>query len=141
MEEILSRSLSQRRLNLALIGALAALAVALAACGLYSLVAYTVAQRTHEIGVRMALGADRRDILGLVFRQGFRLVALGVALGLAGASAATRALRSMLLGVSPTDPVTFVAIPLLLALVALLACWFPARRAARVDPLLALKHE
>ena len=141
MEEILSRSLSQRRLNLALIGALAALAVALAACGLYSLVAYTVAQRTHEIGVRMALGADRRDILGLVFRQGFRLVALGVALGLAGASAATRALRSMLLGVSPTDPVTFVAIPLLLALVALLACWFPARRAARIDPLLALKHE
>jgi putative ABC transport system permease protein len=117
------------------------LAVALAACGLYSLIAYTVAQRTHEIGVRMALGARRRDILWLVFRQGFRLVALGVALGLAGASAATRALRSMLFGVSPTDPVTFVAITLMLALVASFACWFPARRAARVDPLLALKHE
>ena len=141
MEEILSRSLSQRRLNLALIGSLAALALALAACGLYSLIAYTVAQRTHEIGVRLALGAQRRDILWLALRQGAWLVAVGVALGLAGAGAATRALRGMLFGVSPTDPVTFVAIPLLLASVALLACWFPARRASRINPLRALRRE
>jgi putative ABC transport system permease protein len=141
MEEILSRSLMQRRLNLAIIGFLAALAVVLAAFGLYSLIAYTVAQRTHEFGVRLALGAQRRDILRLVLWQGFKLVAFGVALGLAGATAATRALRSMLFGVSPTDPLTFVATTLLLALVALLACWFPARRSARVDPLVALRQE
>jgi putative ABC transport system permease protein len=128
-------------LNLALIGALAALAVALAAGGLYSLIAYTVAQRTHEIGIRLALGAERRDILWLVLRQGLRLAAVGIALGLAGAVVATRALRSLLFGVSPTDPLTFVAIPLLLALVALLACWFPARRATKVDPLVALRVE
>jgi putative ABC transport system permease protein len=141
MEEILSRSLMQRRLNLAIIGSLAALAVVLAAFGLYSLIAYTVAQRKHEIGVRLALGAQRRDILRLVLWQGFKLVAVGVALGWAGATAATRALRSMLFGVSPTDPLTFVATTLLLALVALLACWFPARRSARVDPLEALRQE
>jgi predicted permease len=141
MRQILSRSLAPRRLNLALIGALAALAVALAAGGLYSLIAYTVAQRTHEIGIRLALGAERGDILWLVLWQGFRLAAIGIALGLAGAVAATRALRSLLFGVSPTDPLTFVAAPLLLALVALLACWFPARRATRVAPLVALRVE
>jgi putative ABC transport system permease protein len=141
MEEIISRSLSQRRLNLALIGLLAALAVALAAFGLYSLIAYTLAQRTQEIGIRMALGAERRDILRLALGQGLKLAALGIAMGLAGAIAATRALCSLLFGVSPTDPVTFVATPLLLALVALLACWFPARRAAEVDPLVALRHK
>jgi putative ABC transport system permease protein len=139
MEQILSRSLAQSRLNLALIGSLAVLAVALAAGGLYSLIAYAVAQRTHEIGIRLALGAQRRDILRLTLRQGFTLVALGIVLGLAGAIAATRALRSLLFGVSPTDPATFVSIPLLLALVALLACWFPARRAMKVDPLVALR--
>jgi predicted permease len=141
MEQILSRSLAQRRLNLALIGSLAVLAVALAAGGLYSLITYTVAQRTHEIGIRLALGAQRRDILRLALRQGFTLAALGIALGLAGGIAATRALRSLLFGVSPTDPVTFASIPLLLALVALLACWFPARRAMKVDPLVALRCE
>jgi putative ABC transport system permease protein len=141
MEQIISRSLAQRRLNLALIGALAALAVVLAAFGLYSLIAYTVAQRTHEIGIRLALGAQRQDILRLVLRQGFKLTAIGIALGLAGASAATQALRSLLYGISPTDPLIFVAVPLLLALVALLACFVPARRATRVDPLLALRCE
>jgi predicted permease len=139
MEQILSRSLAQRRLNLALIGSLAVLAVALAASGLYSLIAYTVSQRTHEFSIRAALGAQRRDILWLVFRQGFKLTALGIALGLAGAIAATHALRSLLFGISPTDPVTFLSTPLLLALVALLACWFPARRATKVDPLVALR--
>jgi predicted permease len=141
MEEILWRSLSHRRLNLALIGTLAALAVALAACGLYSLIAYTVAQRRHEIGVRLALGAQSRDILWLVLRQGFKLVAVGVALGLAGASAATGALRSLLFGIGPTDLVTFIATTLLLATVALLACYLPARKATKVDPLTALRHE
>jgi putative ABC transport system permease protein len=133
--------LAQRRLNSTLIGSLAALAVLLAAGGLYSLIAYNMAQRTQEIGIRLALGAERRDILRLVLLQGFKLAAFGIALGLAGATAATRALRSLLFGVSPTDPLTFVAIPLLLALVALLACWFPARRATKVDPLVALRSE
>jgi putative ABC transport system permease protein len=141
MTQILSRSLAQRRLNSTLIGSLAALAVLLAAGGLYSLIAYNVAQRTQEIGIRLALGAERRDILRLVLLQGFKLAAFGIALGLAGAVAATRALRSLLFGVSPTDPLTFVAIPLLLALVALLACWFPARRATKVDPLVAIRSE
>jgi putative ABC transport system permease protein len=141
MRQILSRSLAPRRLNLALVGALAALAVGLAAGGLYSLIAYTVAQRRREIGIRLALGAERRDILWLALRQGFRLAALGIALGLAGAVVTTRALRSLLFGVSPTDPLTFVAIPFLLALVALLACYLPARRAAKVDPMIALRHE
>jgi putative ABC transport system permease protein len=141
MEQIISRSLAQRRLNLALIGALAALAVVLAAFGLYSLIAYTVAQRTHEIGIRLALGAERRNILQLVLKQGFKLAAIGIALGLVGACAATQALRSLLYGISPTDPVTFVAVPFLLALIALLACWLPARRATRVNPVEALRAE
>ena len=141
MEEIVSRSLSQKRLNLALVGSFAALAVGMVVFGLYSLIAYTVAQRRHEIGIRMALGAQRREILILVLRQGLTLAAIGIALGLAGASAATRALRSLLFGISTTDPLTFVAIPLLLVLIALLACWFPARHATKVDPMEALRYE
>jgi putative ABC transport system permease protein len=141
MEEIVSRSLSQKRLNLALVGSFAALAVGMVVFGLYSLIAYTVAQRRHEIGIRMALGAQRREILILVLRQGLTLAAIGIALGLAGASAATRALRSLLFGISTTDPLTFLAIPLLLVLIALLACWFPARHATKVDPMEALRYE
>jgi len=141
MEEILSSSLSQRRLNLALIGSLAALAVVLAAFGLYSLIAYTVAQRTHEIGIRLALGAQRQDILRLVLRQGMTLAALGIGLGLVGAIASTRALHSLLFGISPTDPVTFAAITLLLGAVTLVACYLPAWRATKVNPLVALRHE
>jgi putative ABC transport system permease protein len=101
----------------------------------------SVTERTHEFGIRLALGAQRRDILRLVLRQGITLAALGIALGLIGASAATRVLQSLLFGIGLTDPVTFVAIPLLLALVALLACWFPARRATKVDPMVALRYE
>jgi putative ABC transport system permease protein len=141
MEQVISISLTQKRLNLLIIGFLAALAVGLAAFGLYSVLAYTVAQRTHEIGVRMALGAERRDILRLMLRQGVTLVAPGLALGLLGAGVATRALRSMLFGVGPTDPLTFTAITLLVATVALLACYLPARRATKVDPLGALRRE
>jgi putative ABC transport system permease protein len=141
MEQVISASLTQRRLNLMILGFLATLAVGLAVIGLYGVLAYTVAQRTHEIGIRMALGAERRDILRLMLRQGVLLVALGLALGLLGASAATRALRSMLFGVGPIDLLTFGAITLLLATVALLACYLPARKATKVDPLTALRHE
>jgi putative ABC transport system permease protein len=141
MEEILTQSLSQRRVNLVLIGTLASLAVGLAAFGLYSLIAYTVALSTHEIGIRLALGAQRRDILSLVLRKGFVLTAVGLALGLGGAMASTRALRSLLFGISPTDPVTFAAITLLLGTVSILACYLPARRAARLDAMVALRRE
>jgi putative ABC transport system permease protein len=141
MEQIISRSLSQRRLNLMLIGSLAALAVGLAAFGLYSVLAYTVAQRTHEIGIRLALGAQRLDILRLVLRQGLTLGAIGIGLGLAGAIASTRALRNLLYGVEPTDPLTFGAVALLLMGIALVSCWVPAWRATKVDPLVTLKYE
>jgi len=141
MEQVISASLTQRRLNLMILGSLAVLAVGLAAFGLYGVLAYAVAQRTQEIGIRMALGAERRDILRLMLRQGLTLIAPGIALGLLGASAATRALRSMLFGVGPTDPFTFIAITLLVAVVALLACYLPARRATKVDPLIALRHD
>ena len=141
MEQVVSHSLRQKRLNLTIIGSLAGMAVGLAAFGLYSLIAYTVAQRIQEIGIRLALGAQRRDILKLVLRHGLMLSATGIILGLAGGFAATRALRSLLFGVSPTDPVTFAVITLLLGMVTMLACYLPARRAMKVDPMVALRYE
>jgi len=117
------------------------LALVLATMGLYSVMTYAVSQRTREIGLRMALGAQVRDVLRLIVSQGMRMVMIGLALGLVGAFALTRVLGSLLLGVGTTDPLTFVGVPILLIAIGLLACWIPARRATKVDPLVALRHE
>jgi putative ABC transport system permease protein len=113
----------------------------LAVLGLYGVLAYSVARRTHEIGIRMALGAQTADVLRLVMGQGLRLVAAGTVLGLAAALATGRILRAYLFGVSSTDPGTLMAVALLLAAVSLLACWLPARKAAKVEPMAALRYE
>jgi predicted permease len=139
--EIVEDTTAQRRLAVFLMGAFAALALLLAAVGLYGVISYSVAQRTHEIGVRMALGAHRQDILLLILRHGLGLTLVGLALGVGGALYLSRFLESQLFEVQARDPATFLAIPLVLAAVALLASWIPARRAAKVDPMVALRYE
>jgi putative ABC transport system permease protein len=141
LEQLLRRSLAARKFSMLLLALFAALALALAVIGLYSVLAYAVTQRTREIGIRLALGAQASDVLKLVVQQGMALTLMGVALGLVASFGLTRLLKTLLFGVSATDPVTYVAIVLLLAGVALLACFVPARRATRVDPLVALRSE
>ncbi|HEV2420574.1 MAG TPA: ABC transporter permease [Candidatus Acidoferrales bacterium] len=141
LRTIVSQSLTAPRSTMSLFAIFAVLALALGAVGIYGVVSYSVAQRTSEIGVRMALGAQRRDVMQLVMRYGVLLALVGVAVGLAGAFAATRAMASLLYGVTATDPLTFLAIALLLTAVTLAACYIPARRAMKVDPIIALRHE
>jgi predicted permease len=141
MEAIVAQSLTRDRFSALILGAFGCLALILAAVGIYGVIAYSVAQRTNEIGVRMALGAQGADVLWLVLRQGLRLVIIGIGIGLLISVATTRVLAAVLFGISPTDPLIFGTITLLLVLVALLACWIPARRATKVDPLVALRAE
>jgi putative ABC transport system permease protein len=141
MDTLISRSVAADRFSMWLLGLLASLALALAATGLFSLLSYLVSQRTHEIGIRMALGAQRRDIFQLVVGQGALLLALGLGIGLVASFVCTRLFSSLLFGVSATDPLTFLITPALLSLAALLACYVPARRASKVDPLVALRTD
>jgi putative ABC transport system permease protein len=139
--QLFNESIAQRRLNMLMLVAFAIIALLLAISGIFGLMAYTVAQRTHEIGVRIALGAQKSDIIKLVFGQGMSLTMIGLSLGLVAAFALTRLMTSLLFGVSATDPLTFLSISLLIAAVALVACYIPARRAMKVDPMIALRYE
>jgi predicted permease len=144
MHEIIQSSLAPRRFAMMLLGAFAALALALAGIGLYGVIAYAVGQRTHEIGIRIALGAHPRDVFRLVIGQGLRLALIGVAIGAAGALILIRLLSGfsqLLYGVDNSDPLTLITVSIVLLVVALLACYIPARRAMRVDPMVALRYE
>jgi len=141
MEQVIANSALRRKFTMLLLTIFASLAMLLSAIGLYGVMAYTVSERTREIGIRMALGAQVSDILGMVLKQGMVLVLTGVALGLAAAWLLTRLMSRLLYQVSATDPLTFTGIALLLIIVALLACYVPARRATKVDPLVALRYE
>jgi putative ABC transport system permease protein len=141
MTQVVATSIASQKFATWLLAVFAAAALLLAALGLYGVMAYSVTQRTHEIGIRMALGAARRDVLRLIVGQGMRLALIGLGLGLVGAFLVTRLMKSLLFGVSAADPITYGGVALLLALVALLACLIPARRATRVDPMIALRYE
>ena len=139
MDDAVDRALARPRFQSTLLGAFAALALVLAAGGIYGVMSYAVSRRTREIGLRLTLGARRGDVLRLILSQALRRLAIGGALGLAGAWLSTRALTTMLYGVQPTDPLTFAAVPAILAITALAASYLPARRASRVDPMVAMR--
>ncbi len=141
MESIIADSIAARRFAMILLGAFAALALGLATIGIYGVIAYVVGQRTQEIGIRMALGAQRRDVLALILWQGTRLALVGVAIGIAAAFALTRLMSELLYGIAPTDPITFALLAAILTVVAMAACYLPARRATRVNPVAALRWE
>jgi putative ABC transport system permease protein len=141
MESIVDQSLGQQRLNMVLLATFAGLALLLGAIGIYGVQSYAVRQRVREIGIRIALGAQPSDVFLLVLRRGLKLVLLGICIGLAASFGLTRLMASQLYGVSATDPLTFAAVAIVLAFVALLACYIPARRAMRVEPMVALRHE
>jgi putative ABC transport system permease protein len=141
MEDLMVVSLAQERFNMLLLGLFAALALTLAAVGIYGLMAYSVNQRTHEIGLRIAMGARSRDILHLVITDGAKLAFLGIAIGVLAALALTRMMATLLFDVKPTDPATFAVVAILLASVGLVACYIPARRATRVDPMVTLRYD
>jgi ABC-type antimicrobial peptide transport system permease subunit len=141
MTQVVSSSFSAPKFNVTLLGSLATLALFLSAIGIYGVLAQVVAQQTHEIGIRMALGARPHEVLGLVLRRGARLSAIGAAFGLVASLAGTRVMTSLLYKVSAIDPITFLGVAIVLAAVALAASYIPARRATRVDPIVALRYE
>jgi putative ABC transport system permease protein len=141
MNEIRSDSVAPERLNLTLLSLFAGIALVLAVVGIYGVMSYSVTQRTHEIGIRMAIGAQPRDVFRMVIGQGMILALIGIACGLVGAFGLTRLMATMLFGVEPTDPATFGVIAVLLTLVALVACYVPSRRATKVDPVVSLRYE
>jgi putative ABC transport system permease protein len=144
MQQLVSASMTSQRLSMILLAAFAALALLLASIGIYGVMAYSIAQRIPELGIRMALGAARSDVLHMVIGQGLRLALIGVAIGAVAAFVLTRAVSSfshLLYGVHASDPATFLAVSVALVSAALLACYLPARRAARLDPMIALRHE
>jgi putative ABC transport system permease protein len=141
MKDVMDASVTPRKFNLTLMTIFACVALALAAIGIYGVVAYSVTQRRHEIGVRVALGAQQRDIVRLVLGEGARLAVLGAVLGLVAAAALTRFMSSLLFGVTARDPLTFFVVAAILVCVAATACCIPARRAMRVDPMIALRYE
>jgi putative ABC transport system permease protein len=141
MEEIVANSITKQRLTMMLLSVFSGLALALSAVGIYGVISYLTGQRTHEIGIRVALGASAADVLRMILGEGMRITLIGVGVGLVAALGLTRLITKIIYGVSASDPLTFLGVALLLSAVALLACYIPARRAMRVDPIIALRYE